>query len=144
MDVAYVNYGVSMAAHYLDVPLEAFVNICIHQVSASRYGQNPKAVRAAFGAYLLPTNNIFPGHLLIEANLLPFTRVGDIMINCAALGVPENEFAAWRDSDGALQLSLSLLALKICADRYPGIDELLNHASYIFTAFAAYNMNHAM
>lgn len=141
METAYIDFALSTAGQFKDLPCSLFMSFCAKRVSQDKFGMNAEAVARAIACHFMPTYRVFTGKMLISSRIIPTQNASEAFEYIKSLGAMPNELAFIAEDDGTINFAISLNGLKRCAEHCEPVKDMLTHASWILTAYELYAAN---
>lgn len=138
MEVAYIDFAERCAGLASKLPQVLFAKLCAATISKKKFNQDSHMTFIVFMCKVLPSNPLVQGDMLVAKRFLPSHNVSEAFNYAINLGVNPNDAKLMRMEDGSLNFVLMLSGVKKIADREQRVKDLLEHASWIMTAYDIY------
>ena len=134
METAYIDFALGPIPRGL--PIESFIRTCVIRVSNHLFNQDTALMKFAIACYLLPTNRLFTGDLLIDYNIIPALNISEAFNYVRNLGITPDDAGLF--NDGKMNFALKLSGLKKIAPHEAKLKLLLDHVEWVFSAYEIY------
>lgn len=138
MEVAYIDFAEKCARLSIDLPIVLFAKMCADTISKIHFNQDAHMTFIVFMCKVLPSNPLLQGDMLVAKRFLPSHNVSEAFNYVLNIGVNPNDAKLMRMEDRKLDFVLMLSGVKKIADREQRVKDLLEHASWIMTAYDIY------